>query len=47
MMQEREWQDKAARRAEGKRQLEEYLARKEQEKIERAAENIRKEAINK
>jgi hypothetical protein len=44
-MQEREWQDKAARKAEGKRQLEEYQARKEQEKTERAAENIRKEAI--
>lgn len=44
-MQEREWQDKAARKAEGTRQLEEYQARKEQEKTERAAENIRKEAI--
>lgn len=47
MMQEREWQDKAARKAEGRRQLEEYLARKEQEKLERSAENIRKEAISK
>lgn len=44
-MQEREWQDKESRRAEGRRQLEEYHARKEQEKLERAAENIRKEAI--
>lgn len=44
-MQEREWQDKAARKAEGKRQLEEYQARKEQEKSERAAENTRKEGI--
>lgn len=47
MTQEREWQEKEARKAEGRRQLEEYLAHKEQEKIERAAENLRKEAISK
>jgi hypothetical protein len=29
-MQDREWQDKTARKAEGRRQFEEYLARKEQ-----------------
>ena len=47
LRQEREWQDKEARKAEGRRQLEEYNAKKEQQKIERAAENIRKESINK
>ena len=46
-MQDREWQDKTARKAEGRRQFEEYLARTEQGKLERAAENLRKEAINK
>lgn len=37
MIKEREWHDKEARKAEGRRQLEEYLAKKEQEKIERAS----------
>jgi hypothetical protein len=41
-MQEREWEEKAARKAEGRRQLEEYHSRKEEEKGARAAENIRK-----
>ena len=47
LTQEREWQEKEARKADGRRQLEEYLARKEQEKLERAGENLRKEAISK
>jgi hypothetical protein len=41
-MQDREWQEKQKRREEGKRQLEEYLARKEEEKAQRSQDNLRK-----
>jgi hypothetical protein len=41
-IQDREWQDKQKRREEGKGQLEEYLARKEEEKLQRSQENLRK-----
>lgn len=46
-MQDREWEEKQKRREEGKRQLEEYLGRKEEEKVQRAQDNLRKEVESK
>ena len=42
-IQEKQWSDKQQRKADGRAQLEEFLARKEQEKKDRAVENERKE----
>jgi hypothetical protein len=46
-MQDREWQDKQKRREEGKRQLDEYLGKKEEEKLQRSQDNLRKEVESK
>lgn len=42
-MQQKEYDEKNARKAEGRRQLEEFIQRKEAEKDERASDNLKKE----